>query len=136
MTNSDGATDWRALSEFAAVDLTQSFVLSCEFQAGTLMMDVDLCLTRDHPFYEQPRPAQKVCIRAAVIEFPYCESIVSESIGEAGSLADAASNIGHGAITNLRLLADGRYEISGDFGVVLIDAERPILRLEKRLTSG
>ena len=127
---SDDATDWRKLREFAAVDLTQSFVLSCEVQAGTLFVDIDLFLTPEHPFYEKPRPAQKVCIRPAVIEFPYCETITGDGIDDDVTAAEAAQSINPGALTGLRRLADGRYEISGAFGVVLVDAERPLMRLK------
>ena len=126
----DDATDWRQLREFAAVDLTQSFVLSCEVQADTLLIDIDLFLTPEHPFYETPRPAQKVCIRPAVIEFPYCETITGDGIGNDVPIAEAARSIKPGAITGFRRLADGRYELSGAFGSVRVDAERPILRLK------
>ena len=127
---SDNVTDWRQLREFAAVDLAQSFVLSCDAQADTLFVDVDLFLTPEHPFYEKPRPAQKVCIRPAVIEFPYCETITGDGIDDGTTVADAARKIGPGAITGFCRLADGRYELSGAFGEVRIDAERPILRLK------
>lgn len=127
---SEDATDWRQLREFTAVDLTQSFILSCDVQSETLLIDVDLYLTPEHPFYEKPRPKQKVCIRPAVIEFPYCETITGDGIGDAASIADAARSIRPGAITGFRRRADGRYEISGAFGGVLVDAERPILRLK------
>ena len=126
----DDSTDWRQLREFAAVDLTQSFILSCEVQSETLLVDIDLFLTPEHPFYEKPRPKQKVCIRPAVIEFPYCETITGDGIGEDKSIESAAQLIRPGAITGFRRLADGRYEIDGAFGVVCIDAERPILRLK------
>ena len=122
MTSADHATDWRQLREFAAVDLTKSFVLGWEVEAGILMIDVDLYLTPDHAFYEEPRPAEKVCIRPAAIEFPLFRGFDSE---RGMSVQDLAT----GAITGMRRLADGRYEISGDFGVVLIDAERPIMKL-------
>ncbi len=123
MTSVDHATDWRQLHEFAAVDLTKSFVLGWEVEAGVLMIDVDLYLTPDHTFYEEPRPAEKVCIRPAAIEFPLFGGFDSE---RGTSVQDLAT----GAIGGMRRLADGRYEISGDFGVVLIDAERPIMRLK------
>ena len=126
----DGSTDWRQLREFAAVDLTQSFVLSCNLRSGTLMVELDLFLTPEHPFYERPRPAQRVCIRPAVMEFPYCETITADSIAADLELAEAARRIGHGAITGFRRRADGCYEICGQFGTVAIDAERPILRLK------
>lgn len=93
-------------------------------------MDLDLFLTPEHPFYEKPRPAQKACIRPAVIEFPYCETITAENFSEDIGLAAAARRIGHGAITGFRRRADGCYEINGEFGTVVIDAERPILRLK------
>jgi len=126
----DGSTDWRMLREFAAVDLERSFVLSWELESGTLLVDVDLFLTPEHPFYEKPRPAEKVCIRAAVIEFPLCDRLESDHVLANSGPATVASQLGHGAIAGLRKLADGRYEINGDFGVVLVDAERPILRLK------
>ncbi len=130
MTDTDGSTDWRLLREFAAVDLTLSFVLSWHLESETLMIDVDLCLTPKHPFFEKPRPAEKFCIRPAVIEFPFCDRIESDDVpANTGPIA-AASELGHGAIQGLRRLADGRFEIRGAFGVVLIDAERPIMRLK------
>ena len=126
----DGSTDWRKLREFAAVDLSRSFVLSWEVTSETLMIDIDLFLTPEHPFYEKPRPAQKVCIRPAVIEFPYCESVIADRLPATAEPTAAAQKLGLGAIPGFRRLADGRNEISGDFGVVVIDAERPIMRLK------
>ena len=76
----DLPTDWRDLREFAAVDLSRSFVLSWEVESGVLLIDVDLLLTPEHPFYETPRPREKVCIRPAVIEFPFCQRIASDGI--------------------------------------------------------
>lgn len=130
MTTTDDSTDWRELREFAAVDLTQSYVLSWEVVSETLMVDVDLQLAPQHPFYEKPRPAQKVCIRPAVIEFPYCERVMADRVAGSTSPVTVASRLGLGAIEGFRRLADGRNEIRGEFGVVIIDAERPLLRLK------
>ena len=121
--------DWRRLREFSDVDLTKSYVLSWYVEADTLLVDIDLFLTPDHPFYEKPRPAEKVCIRPAVIEFPYCESLRADGVSGQG-LAEIAAGIAHGSIDSFRLLASGHYEIGGEFGTVAVDAERPILRLK------
>lgn len=121
--NDDGVTDWRKLREFAGIDLCRSFVLGWESRAGLLTIDVDLLLTPEHAFYEKPRPAEKVCIRPAAIEFPHFERIESD---EGVSL----DKLGTGAINGLQKTVDGRYVIEGDFGVVRIDAERPIVRLK------
>jgi hypothetical protein len=122
MSEAGEPVDWQHLREFAAVDLSKSFVLSWHMESDILMVDVDLYLAPEHPFYEKPRPAEKICIRPACIEFPHCDSVTHD--GEEG-----VASIGLGAIDNL-VAHDGIYEISGDFGTVVIDAERPLLRLK------
>ena len=129
MNGSADKISWRQLREFADVDLTRSFVLSWHVEADTLVIDVDLCLEPQHPFYEKPPPAEKVCIRPAYIEFPYCEYLRHDG-GERGETAEIVRNIGYGAITNLCLRDDGQYAISGEFGTVIINAEGPILKLK------
>ncbi|MDH3275252.1 MAG: hypothetical protein OEM64_14180 [Gammaproteobacteria bacterium] len=129
MSDNDEIIEWRQLREFTAVDLTRSFVLSWHVDGGALIIDIDVYLTPEHPFYEKPRPAEKVCIRPAYIEFPFCESLRSDG-GSEGELADIAGNFGHGALKDLRRLSDAHYEISGEFGTVFVDAERPLLRLK------
>ena len=129
MSNDQEIVDWRRLREFADVDLGRSYVLSWHVEGETLLIDIDLFLEPAHPFYEKPRPAEKVCIRPAVIEFPYCEKLGRDA-QPAAEPADIAEEIPHGSIAGLRRLASGHYEISGEFGTVLIDAERPILRLK------
>jgi hypothetical protein len=127
--DTSGSTDWRKIREFAAVELDKSFVLTWNFESETLMVDVDVRLSPDHPFYEKPRPAEKVCIRPAIIEFPYCEKLTVEGHSSA-SVAEMAKGLGHGAVTGLVRYEDGRYEIDGEFGTVLITSDRPILRLK------
>lgn len=131
MANANGSTDWRVLREFAAVDLTQSFVLSWHLEGATLCIDIDVQLTPDHPFYEEPRPAEKVCIRPALIEFPYARTIESDGVSASQDVTEAITALGLGAISGLRRLADGCYELEGEFGVVSIASERPILRLKR-----
>ncbi len=126
---SDNSVDWRKLREFAGVDLSKSFVLSWGFDRDALLIDVDLLLTPEHPFYEEPRPAEKVCIRPATIEFPFCESVRLNGSDTNSRTAEAIAGFGNGAIIGLKRMNDGPYEIVGDFGTVRIDAERPILKL-------
>jgi len=122
--------DWREIREFSGVDLASSFVLFWELESETLMVDIDLFLTPEHPFYEKPRPSEQACIRPAVIEFPFCERIESNVVPADTDPATMAGELGHGAIEGLRRLVDGRYEVRGEFGVVMLSAERPILRLK------
>lgn len=122
--------DWRQLREFADVDLERSFVLSWAWEAGTMLIDVDVLLLPEHPFYEPPRPAEKLCIRPALIEFPFCVAVAPAGAVPSDDLAASVASLGGGAIAGFKLIADGNYEISGDFGMVCIEAERPLLRLK------
>lgn len=122
--------DWRKLREFADVDLESSFVLSWNFEAGTLLIDVDVLLLPEHPYYERPRPAEKICIRPALIEFPYCVTAGPAGAEAGADVTMAVRSLGSGAISGLERVADGNYEIRGDFGIVHVEAERPLLRLK------
>ena len=127
----DDSVDWRKLREFAGVDLTKSYVLSWSVDGDTLCIELDLYLTPEHPFYEKPRPAEKVCIRPAVVEFPYCEVLTLDGAGSDEPIAAVAERIGLGAISGLVRHDEGPFEVQGRFGSVSIDAERPILRLRQ-----
>ena len=130
MSGDNEAIDWRSLREFADVDLARSFVLSWYFEAETLFVDADILLMPDHPFYEKPRPAEKVCIRPALVEFPFCVDVCVHGSTGGDDINALVNKLGHGAITGLQRRGDGRYEIRGDFGTVTIEAERPVLRLK------
>lgn len=130
MSDWDDSTDLQQLPEFAGVDLSRSYVLSWHVESDALLIDVDLYLTPEHPFFEKPRPAEKVCIRPACIEFPFCEVLVLEGT-EQGELIDIIEIIGHGALHGLRRLSELRYEITGEFGTVFVEAEQPVLKLKR-----
>ena len=129
MSDEQATISWRQLREFADVDLAKSFVLSWHVEAEALVIDIDLCLESEHPFFEKPRPAERVCIRPAFIEFPCCDEL-QPCAGGGREVAEIAGNLGLGAISDLTVSDDGRYAISGEFGTVSIIAERPILRLK------
>lgn len=123
--------NWTELREFAGVDLEASYVLSWSMAGELLLLDLDVQLRPDHPFYEVPRPSQKACIRAATIEFPYCESLAVDGRDNEGSSATLVTSLGSGRIDGLSVVADGQYELRGEFGNVQINAERPLLRLKE-----
>lgn len=128
-----GTVNWTELREFRAVDLTRSFVLSWEFEADSLLIDLDLALCPEHTFYEEPRPSEMACFRPAVLEFPNCTEIISPVAGSASDNREVAADLEHGKIGGFKLVAEGEYELSGEFGDVRIVAERPLLRLNGQL---
>ena len=128
MSGDSATVDWREFREFAAVDLTSSFVLSWHFESDTLFIDTDILLLPDHPFYERPRPAERVCIRPAIIEFPFCVNVALDGSSSGDDIKTLVAGLGHGAVTGMQRRADGSYEFRGEFGTVSIDAERPVLQ--------
>ena len=129
MSGESETIGWQKLREFADADLAKSFVLSWHVEGDTLVIDIDLCVQPGHPFYEKPRPAEKRCIRPAWIEFPVCDAIHTGADNHA-EVVEVAGLLEHGAITDLVVLDDGQYAMSGEFGTVFISAERPVLRLK------
>lgn len=130
MPGASETIDWRKLREFAGVDLTGSFVLTWYLEADTLFIDSDILLLPTHPFYEKPRPAEKVCIRPAILEFPFCTGVFVDGSTAGDDIAGCVRRLGHGAISGMQRYDDGRYELQGEFGTVTIEAERPVLRLK------
>ena len=127
---SGDTTDWTELREFAAVDLLQSFVVSWIADGESLFVELDLNLLPEHPFYENPRPAEGACIRQAVIEFPYCRVVTESGNHRMQTLSDSVASLHCGQIAGLRRTGDGQYELCGDFGTIDILAERPLLHLK------
>jgi len=131
---SDTETNWTEFREFATVDLEQSFVIAWESEGQSLMIDLDVVLRPEHPFYEEPRPAEGACYRPAVIEFPTCTQITAPGIDGGEDVAEAIESLQAGRIAGFRRTGNGRYAISGEFGTVGINSERPLLRLKAPLT--
>jgi len=52
---------------------------------------------------------------------PFCDRIESEEIPADTDPATMVTKLDHGAIEGLRWLVDGRYELKGEFGVVLLN---------------
>jgi len=125
-------TPWQELREFASVDLAESFALTWQFTSGELLIDLDLFLCPTHPLYEKPRPSQGACFRPAEIQFPECTALngVRSDVPDA-DIANIASAVGSGKISDLQRIGEGLYRLSGEFGDIQISAERPILRLKE-----
>ena len=126
----DDTTDWTELREFVAVGLTESFVLSWQMDAATLMIDLDLFLCPEHPFYEKQRPSEKSCYRAAFLEFPTCTQVLVAGKTAKVSPVEAIQSLAPGRIVGLKRTGEGRYEIYGKFGTVEVLADRPLLRIK------
>jgi hypothetical protein len=125
----ENLADWRDLREFHQVDFEASYVLGWKLYGEMLAVDLDLRLEPGHAFYEPPRPAEKVCIRPAVLEFPDCDSVALKDEGPSTDTGALVAALGVGLIDGLVVFDDGVYELSGKFGTVVIHSGRLVLRL-------
>lgn len=123
--------NWQQLREFSGTRLDGSFVVEWRLEGETLQVEVDLQLLPEHPFYEKPRPKERICIRAAVVEFPFLEGIIVDGEERDELLSEQVAGLAAGAITNLWRVSDGPYVLQGTFGEVEIASERPILRMRE-----
>lgn len=124
---SNDTTDWKQLREFTGVDIARSYALSWKMEATSLVIDLDLYLQEEHPFYEEPRPSEKACFRPAFLEFPHC---TRTSDGARDNADKEIGTIRPGKIAGLRRNGEGKYELRGDFGAIIVYSDRPLLRLK------
>ncbi|HEX5787916.1 MAG TPA: hypothetical protein VFY03_07035 [Woeseiaceae bacterium] len=125
-----GTISWRQLREFAGIEVDRSFVLGWSYDRETLVVDADVELRPEHPFYEPPRRRETACMRAASIEFPYCTGLRLNGRAAGDALPSMVAGLGAGAIHDLVRKDEGAYVLTGEFGAVEIEAERPLLRLQ------
>jgi len=124
------STDWPELREFRAINLTQSFILTWQWQNDVLTVDVDMSLAPEHALYEKPRPAEGGCFRAASIEFTDCSKIETGQSDSTNSPADVIASLAHGRISQFQRIGEGIYDIRGTFGAAVIHSDRPVVRLK------
>lgn len=112
----------------AGIEISKSYVLSWATEAESLLIDADLLLAPDHPAFEEPRPSEKLCYRPAWIEFPWCTAV--QTGDRAGSAAEIVAMLRTGKINSLCAAGEGSWELAGEFGVVVIRSEAPMVRLK------
>lgn len=121
---------WKEFREFRGVDLEASFLLSAATMGDTLRLEFDLVLTPEHALYETPRPAQKACVRAGTVEFPYLDSLtIDDRAVEPADTASSLASLQPGKVASLVVTGEGNYLLTGEFGTVAFESGRPILHI-------
>lgn len=124
------AVSWEAFREFRGIDLEASFLLSATMTGDMLKLEVDLVLTPDHALFEKPRPAQKACVRAGIVEFPYLDSLsIDENSIDSADVAPSLALLQPGKIASLEVTGEGNYLLTGEFGTVAFESGRPVLHI-------
>jgi len=120
--------DWTTISAFDRLDLSESFILSWLADNGDLLFEVDFALAEGHPDYCQPRLGERACFRRGTLRFPNVRSMARlPSMAEVRPAFDATGEIDYGHFDSFVEVASGQFEVSGDFGVLRLESDQPIV---------
>lgn len=104
-----------SLSNFYFED---SYVLSIDEMAGSLIFELDAVLTKNHPQYEETNNGELYCYRKVLLRFFNADAIEwldKRLIG----FVDSTGDLDYGNIDSFARV-DGVYTLSGDWGRVII----------------
>jgi hypothetical protein len=103
--------------------LEDSFVLGVHDDADTLRFDIEAVLTEQHPRYSPPKPDEQYSYLPVALVFaaPRAVKWVERPMKPT---VDATGEIDYGNIDSFTW-EDDRYELSGEWGHVVIDGEPP-----------
>ncbi|MBX7276678.1 hypothetical protein K2E96_19265 [Pseudomonas sp. ERGC3:05] len=104
-----------SLSNFYFED---SYVLSIDEVAGSLIFELDTVLTKNHPQYEEPKNGEQYCYRKVLLRFFNTDSIEWFDRRLIG-FVDSAGDLDYGNIDSF-VRVDGAYALSGGWGRVII----------------
>ncbi|MGX0889702.1 hypothetical protein AB7M22_001710 [Pseudomonas sp. ADAK2 TE3594] len=101
--------------------LEDSYVLSVREGEGSLIFELEAVLTEKHPKYKRPQEGEKYCYRKVSLLFLNADSFewLDRRFVE---YADASGEFDYGNIDSF-VESDGGYELTGDWGRVLIKGQ-------------
>lgn len=116
---------WPGLEHYYLED---SYVHRLQLDGDELVFDIDVVLTKSHPEYAAPKPGEQYCYRLGHLSFRRPRQVSFVGSGPFRPTQDPDGSTDFGNIDALDL-AGGRYRITGDWGVIEVEAEAPTLTL-------
>lgn len=98
--------------------LEDSYVLSIDEVAGSLIFELEAVLTQGHPQYEKPKNGEQYCYRKVLLRFSSVDSIEWLDRRLTG-FEDSTGEIDYGNIDSF-FRGEDLYVLSGDWGRVII----------------
>lgn len=98
--------------------LEDSYVLSIDEVARSLIFELEAVLTKNHPQYEEPKNGEQYCYRKVLLRFFSADSIEWLDRLFIGFI-DSTGDLDYGNIDSF-VSDDGAYILSGDWGRVII----------------
>jgi hypothetical protein len=122
--------DWTAIPSFDRLDLSESFILSWTADTGDVVFEVDFALAEGHADYRQPPLGEWACFRRGTLKFPNAHSIAGlRTMAEVRPAIDATGEADYGHFDSLIEVASGQFEVSGDFGVLRLESDQPMVAI-------
>ena len=120
-------TDYWSIPALENVYLEDSWVLSISAQPGSLVLAVDVVLREQHPVYRTPGAEEQYCYRRGILRF---DGVTTLSWSEQGAppAVDATGQPDFGSFDQFEV-EGARYRLSGDFGLIALEADPPTLEL-------
>ncbi|MFF4358473.1 hypothetical protein [Streptomyces sp. NPDC001604] len=119
--------DYAQLDGFANFYLEDSFVLEVKATPGSLVLEVELVLTPQHPAYHPPAPGEQHCYARATIEFPKVRNLMWADQGTPPAV-DASGAKDFGGIDAL-FWNGSVFHVEGDWGAIDVASAPPVVRL-------
>ena len=120
-------TDYWSIPALENVYLEDSWVLSISAQPGSLVPAVDMVLREHHAAYRTPAAGEQYCYRRGILRFDGVTTLSWSGQG-APPAVEATGQPDFGSFDQFEV--DGaRYRLSGDFGLITVDADMPTLEL-------
>lgn len=121
--------NYSKFSGFEYVFLEDSFVLKIKTNSLSADFNMEFVLTKNHQFYEKPKPNEMYCYKKGVINFPKVEEVVWTEVSMNPSI-DIDSEVDFGNIDSFYFENDF-YHLSGDWGEVKIKSQSPSIKFNE-----
>ncbi len=125
--SSRGRVHYGRLAGLKDVYLEDSFVLSVIDEPRSLRFTVLMVLREQHASYVKPTSQERYCYRLGVLEFRDVTAIDWKQRSKK-RYRDADGRVDYGNIDVFFREEDGSYHLEGDWGIVDVEAQAPIVR--------
>ena len=109
--------------ELSNIYLEDSFVLGIAESESAIVFDIEFVLTESHPQYCQPKIGEQYCYRKGKLKLTKISPINWKRKSITRSL-DANGEADFGNIDEFRDIGGGIYELSGDWGDLVVALSR------------
>ncbi len=122
-------SSYSEIDEFSSYFLEDSYVLAIMAKSGSMILNLEVVLTPEHPDYSADHPGEQHCYRRGRLVFSGVTDLNWKGQGVQPA-RDASGELDYGGIDSWLVESGGRHRLEGDFGVIEVIASRAEILLE------